>query len=269
MAFLVQREYFPDTRKTFYANYQDILQPTNNDVEQEYHRSMTIHYGRHYTFMQPIGKLKSSIYQRLDATTDIYTSLQLSLPINRGILGEQIQLLFGLQKTAEQEDQQTKNKKFEASLDTSTHIGPDHQLKSLDFNFTSGILTIQGKGTVEGREIVLEIKTGDSTIEQKLPLPPDSMIFDPLANPGRFPKLEVGKKFEMRWFDPLTRQSRTAIAEVQSKIDDYMWHNTILPVYVVYTKATPFNITTWVDQNGDVIQYQIFSFIFIKDKDVK
>lgn len=281
MAFLIQKEYFPDSNNMFYANYQDIL-PSHSDTEQVIRRRMSISYGTRL-FSQKIGTLQTTIYQRLDATTDIYTSLDISISATRTLsnplLLQQLTLLFGKSPTSSltpspQTPPQPNNppapqanQQFSAKLETFGHIGPDRQLKNMTFDFKSGDFNITGKGEVENRQLAMEITTGDTKIVQNFPIPANSMMVDPLAGPSRFPKLVVGKKFEMRWFDPLTQQSRVAVSEVQAKITDYMWNRRIITVYVVYTKAAPFNTTAWVDENGEVLKYEIFAFTFTREPD--
>jgi hypothetical protein len=110
-------------------------------------------------------------------------------------------------------------------------------------------LTISQEGKKEQHEVVL---------------PPGTMVNDNFGLLEQFPKLEVGKEFTMSCFDPVTRTNRVAPAQVVAK-ENYRSGGKIIPVYVIRTVLWPLKTTAWVTADGEILQYQLLSFTFIKD----
>ncbi len=254
MGLLIQQEYFPKSINTSDSSYSDVLK----DLTQDLQRRMTIYYGNFYK--TKVGYLNTTIMPQLDRTTDISTYCQLSIPIKDVFLGKQLATLFGLEPNKPGE-------KFEVELQTTSHIGPDKQLKELTMSLKTQSLTISAKGNVRGRNLLLDVSVGEQKKTENLVLPIGSMAADPLSGPGKFPKLDVGKKLNMRWFDPISQQSRTVVAEVKGR-EEIASMGRLVSTYVVRLNFPLFSTTAWVDETGDILKYQIFLFTLVKEEDL-
>ena len=51
---------------------------------------------------------------------------------------------------------------------------------------------------------------------------------------------------------------------VKSKLV-YPWHGKKVPVYLLETKAGGFPSSVWVDEKGEIYQYKVLLFTFIKE----
>ena len=94
-------------------------------------------------------------------------------------------------------------------------------------------------------------------------MPDRAMLQQSLGVPTSFPEMKVGRKIRMQWFDPFTQAMRTAVAEVKGKMT-YPWQGKVLTVFMVRTQCGPMKTVALVDANGEIYEYRVFSFTFIR-----
>ena len=246
---LIQREYFPQSSSTFKRAYKQSL----SDIKKVTKRRMVIYYGTNPR--AKIGYLHSVVQPREDGTYNISTSCQFSLSVGTLFGWQQIKSIFGFGHSSK--------KGFQTELRVDAHIGPDYQLKDMNFYLKSNILTIVCKGKVRGSKMLLDIVKDGKKIKQVIALPKGTMLSSPVGMPGKYTDLKVGKIIRSRWLEPTTQKFRTSTSLVKAKIN-YYWCGQEIPVYVIRTESAPLKATSWVTQDGEVLQYQIFSFTFIK-----
>lgn len=248
MYFLVQREYFPTSGKYLTANYQNTLP----QIKQEKYGRMAIYYGSH---RQKIGEIQTMIVPSSDGTFEISTRTKFSVELQDPLMATQIKKIMGV------EDLQ--GQKLEAGMQTVARIGPDYQIKDIAFQIHSNFLDLSYRGQIKGNKLSLTVQQKGREETQEISLPQGTMLSDNIGMVGQFPKLEVGKQIRMKCYDPMTRGYQVATSQVMRK-ENFSWEGQVIPVYLVHTSMGPFKSSAWVAEDGEVMQYQMLSFTFIK-----
>lgn len=248
MLWLLRREYF--STNTTAADYRQTLK----NVKQRKLSRLGVYYGPEQEHR--IGEIQTIMTPQADGTFDINTRTKFSFPIKNRILSRQVQRLLNIPKMGK--------KNFEVGLMTKVHIGPDYQIKDIAFRLQSNLFNVTYEGQVKTGKLLLAIQKQGKTEHREVALPPGTMLTDNIGLMGKFPRLEVGKSFKMRWFDPLTRSYQTATSKVLGKMD-YNYDGKIIPVYVVRSNFGALATTAWVAEDGRVLKYQLLSLTFIEE----
>lgn len=249
LGLVIQREYFPFTRKQIKADYEQALK----NVAQEKSTYMTIYYG--VEKKSRIGEIQTTISPEFDGTCDIYSRTKLAIPLDSSDLAEHLHHFFQFF--------QSSGNQFTAEFQVKTHIGPDHQIKKIEFRLESDSFHMAYDGQVLGNKLQLTVRQGDQRQLHEISLPPGTMVTDNFGLLTKFPKLEIGKQFDIRYFDPLTKNHRTMVVHVVGK-EPYLWGGKRITSYVLRTEVWP-KTTTWVNEEGEILQYQVLSFTIIKE----
>ena len=248
MGILIHREYFP-SQEEITTNYREILQ----GIREKKTSSMAIYY---IPFNLKIGKIQTSITPQTDGTFDIDTRTNLSFTVSNYLLLQQIQQLLNIPKI--------KGKTFRATFFSNAHIGPDYELKEISFRFTSNFLQLSYEGRVKSGKLFLALTTKGKKIIHEMALPSGTVMGDAVGLLGKFPKLRVGRRFSMRWFDPITHSYRTVHCTVKEKKKCH-WQGKEVVVYHLESKLGELTSFAWITEEGEILQYRILSFLLTRD----
>lgn len=256
MFVLVKREYFLSHSEEVTSDYQEVLV----NITEKRHTSMAIFYG--FFSKQQIGTMYSMILPQTDAAKnkifEIDTSVKLSFAIEDALLFQQLQQLMNIQGT--------KGKKFDAGFLSTVHVGADYELQDIKFQFQSELVNLAYEGQVKDGKLFLTIKQDGKTSLSEVPLPPGTMMANSIGFIGQFPKLKVGKRFHMRWFDPFTQEYKVVQSKVIAERRDYIWaeQEPAVHAYKIQTRFGLFQSEAWVTEEGDILEYKILAFLFVK-----
>ena len=251
---LVWREYFSHVPvvKEGYKNALKELASKEKVEDRKKHSKMNIFYeGRSQV---AIGSITSII----DATGGQF---EVSNQIKFEIAPKDQVKIKHLNKILQLPGLSTKNLK--AGIQTKAIIGADYQIKKLNFRMKSNIFNIACEGEVSNGKLALNMLQNGKKVQKELNFPVGTMAnsgFEPITVPKN---LRKGQKFRMRWFDPITQKYKIANSRVTGK-EDFDWSQKKVPVHVVQTTSDGLMFTSWVNEQGEVLQYQVGSFLFIK-----
>ncbi len=130
-------------------------------------------------------------------------------------------------------------------------------LKDFDFTLDGGVGAHLGvHGEVDGKDIVLSIKTGGTTTTQSLSLPTRPRLaltnHTLLASQG----LEVGKSFDTPFFDPSTLSERSTRVEVIGKEKVHVLGKSV-DAFVLRQNLEGLTLHAWVTAGGDVLKEEL------------
>ncbi|NUM34165.1 MAG: hypothetical protein HUU50_06455 [Candidatus Brocadiae bacterium] len=247
---LVRAEYYPDGSNVMESNYRQTLA----DLKTEQKTTMGIYYG--ITPRTKIGYMQTTLHPREDGTFDVDTNCRFSLPITTMFLWDQLKSLFNAQKES--------IKKFEILLKSNVYVGPDFQIKEIALFLKSSFLDLACQGKIRGNKLSLDILKNGEKVSQTFSIPVGTMVSNPIGFSGKYPKLSVGKQIKTRWFDPITQSFRTTDSVVKGRAD-FSWHGNKIPVYIIQTSFSGLKTTSWVDEKGEIYQYQFSFLTFIRE----
>lgn len=247
---LVLQEYYPDKSSVVESSYKQTLA----DIKTEQKTTMGIYYG--ITSKTKIGYMQTTFHPREDGTFDLDTSCRFTLPITSMFLWDQLKSLFNVESDT--------IKKFEISLSSNVYVGPDYQVKEISLFLKSSFLDLACNGKIRGNKLSLEILKNGEKISQAITIPVDTMVSNPIGFSGKYSNLSIGKKIQTKWFDPITQGFRTTESVVKGR-SDLLWHGKKIPVYIIQTSFSGLKTTSWVDEKGEIYQYQFSFLMFIKE----
>lgn len=247
---LIQREYFPSKKNIIKPSYKETLKK----VKKIQRRKMAI-YSSYFPTLK-LGTILTTTTPNLDGTYDIETKCTFALNISDNFIFRHIKGLFGFLGNT--------SGKFKANFYNMAHVGPDYQLKSLDFSFNANNTKVKVHGKVKGVKLFLNIDYNGQKMKKEMPLPTNTMMGNSFGLPKKFSQLKVGKKIRMRIFDPMTRQYKTSVSEVKGKLK-LLWNGNRVETFLVESDLGALKSVCWVNRKGEILQYKVFSFIFIKE----
>jgi len=140
-----------------------------------------------------------------------------------------------------------------ARIRTSAFVDKAFGLQSFSFSLDPGTGAIDVEGRLEGRQLFLTIRTptGTRSETRELEQPPLLAINLPrrLAAEG----LSVGKRFEVRMFDPATLANAPMLVEVKER-ELVRVAGRSLPAFRVETRFSGIESTSWVTEVGEVVK---------------
>ena len=146
-----------------------------------------------------------------------------------------------------------------SSINTITRAVVDHEflLKHFRFSMSSGVVTFQASGRVEGNQMVLEIGEGAGQRTEGITLPEPPVIG---AGIGQFFKgqlLEVGRSFRFPVFDPSTFSQKQMIIKVKAR-EKVSISGIKYEAFRLESEMWGQPMTFWVDQSGVVLKEEGF-----------
>jgi len=258
MALLLQREYFPYRSTKIQQNYKETLQKLQ-EIDVAKVVKMDIFHSI-FKNRYKIGELENSMTLREDGTYDLYNKCKFSVRIHKSSIWKQLADMFNV---FDIEGKQ----KLDIELSTELHIGMDYQIKEIYFYLQSNIFNITCTGTTDGNKINLHLEKDKEKTQYSFVLPPGAMLNNMIGGiQENYPTLSVGKQIEAQWFDPISQKVSKTISTVKTKID-FEWNNKKVPVYIIHTDTGRFKTTAWVNEAGEVLQYQFFLFYLVRVPD--
>jgi len=151
---------------------------------------------------------------------------------------------------------------------TETKVVTDlqHKLQYLDFSMSSDLVKFKVIGTVRGNRLDLDIETAAGRREETLPLTevplmPDDLT-DLLADEGG---LEVGKTYEMPFFEPSTFRYDKAKIRVVDRIEHTAADGTKIVAFRVVTDLAGARAESIVDERGETLEQRLAGFVMVRE----
>lgn len=127
------------------------------------------------------------------------------------------------------------------------------QLKYFDFKLTSGLSTMDIKGAVVGKQLVIDIVTAGETRKERFPLR-EPIYLTPNIRPAVVRLgLEPGKRYRFPLFNPVTMSTEDAYVAVETK-ETIKVGDTDLAVYKLKESFQGMEATAWITQEGETIK---------------
>jgi hypothetical protein len=140
-----------------------------------------------------------------------------------------------------------------ARLHTAVQVDRNFEVRSFQFSMDPGTGAIEVSGTVEGRQLVLTVKTASGTRSERRELaePPALSLNLPrrLAAAGLAP----GQRIEVPVFDPATLRNDTMVVDVQAR-EVVRAADRPIPAFKVSTRFAGITSTSWVTDTGEVVR---------------
>ncbi|MFO7892252.1 MAG: hypothetical protein R6U63_00845 [Longimicrobiales bacterium] len=154
---------------------------------------------------------------------------------------------------------------------TRASLGPALQLTDFDFSLESEIGDFRVRGEARN-DSVLELRLAAGAEDQVTLLPVDRSLTLPVALPLRMAaggRLDVGREYSARVFDPSSMSDRTVTVEVTGRdmleIPDSVvqnagtgawsaWRYDTIPVWVLEERFGGVSITSWLDDDGRLVK---------------
>jgi hypothetical protein len=126
-------------------------------------------------------------------------------------------------------------------------------LKYFDFTLRSGVSTMDVKGAVVGKQLVIDIITGGETRKEHFPLK-EPIYLTPNIRPAVVQLgLGPGKRYRFPLFNPATMSTEDAFITVESK-ETLKVGDTELLVYKLKESFQGMEATSWITQEGETIK---------------
>jgi hypothetical protein len=130
-------------------------------------------------------------------------------------------------------------------------------VKEFDFTLDGGIGANLGvHGTVDGKDVELEIRTGGTTTAQSLHLDHRPRLALTNRTLVASQGLEVGKSFETPYFDPSTMSERSATVEVIGRETIHILGESV-DAFVLRQSLEGLQLHAWVTASGDVLKEEL------------
>lgn len=261
MAKLFEKQYFPYHSALLRQNYTDTLkQITEIDKPKEIRMEIFLNRPK----LKKIGEITNSIVLLEDGTYDINTKYNFTFPIYSNMLRKTISDFLGIQELPKKE-------KINLQISTSLHLSMDYQLKELHCYISSDLFSLNCHGITEGNQLLLTLEKDSKQIQKTIILPKDTMLLNLISGiQENYPELTVGKKIESQYLDPITQKLVTMTSTVETKVDFRWYDDRKVPAYMVSTDTGKLKTTSWINETGEVLQYQILFFYIIRvPEDVK
>lgn len=131
------------------------------------------------------------------------------------------------------------------------------RLREFTFRMSSGIVTFQISGRVEGQAIHLQIGEGARRREESLPIQSPPVIAAGMAHFFRGRKVRVGEVFHFPLFDPATLTTKTVSIRVAGE-EDLEIANRVYPAYRLEMAFWTQPLRFWIDAQGALLKEEGF-----------
>jgi hypothetical protein len=126
-------------------------------------------------------------------------------------------------------------------------------LKYFDFTLRSGVSTMDIKGAVVGKQLVIDIITAGETRKERFPLK-EPIYLTPNIRPAVVRLgLEPGKRYRFPLFNPATMSTEDAFVTVETK-ETIKVGDTDMTVYKLNESFQGMEATSWITQEGETIK---------------
>lgn len=127
------------------------------------------------------------------------------------------------------------------------------QLKYFDFTLRSGLSTMDIKGAVVGKQLVIDIVTAGETRKERFRLQ-EPIYLTPNIRPAVVQLgLEPGKRYRFPLFNPATMSTEDAYVTVEAK-ETIKVGDTDMAVYKLKESFQGMEATAWITQEGETIK---------------
>jgi hypothetical protein len=135
----------------------------------------------------------------------------------------------------------------------NTYTTRTFQLKYFDFKLRSGLSTMDIKGAVVGKQLVIDIITAGETRKESFRLK-EPVYLTPNIRPAVVRLgLEPGKRYRFPLFNPATMSTEDAFVTVEAK-ETIKVGDTDLAVYKLKESFQGMEATAWITQEGETIK---------------
>lgn len=153
---------------------------------------------------------------------------------------------------------------FDKGIYTLTQTNADENfiLKDFVFKMTSGVVSYNVSGRVEGNRLFVKTGTGIEQDEREIMLSEPPVISAGMEHLFKTRKIHVGETFRIPFFDPSTMVQREADFEVVG-IESLEINRLEYNAYRVETEMWGNPITVWVDETGGILKEEGFMGLII------
>jgi hypothetical protein len=138
-------------------------------------------------------------------------------------------------------------------ITSSAEVDPDFRLVAFDLRVSSGIVSFEQKGHMEGRDLVLELPGPGRGGTKRIKLAESPRISRSLGLPAPLKDLEVGDQIRMPIFDPMEGSKREAVINVLEKAALEIAGQKV-DAWRVHASFRAVDMTMWVDREGRLLK---------------
>lgn len=147
---------------------------------------------------------------------------------------------------------------------TKAAVDQGFRLKDFKFRMTSGIITFEVSGKVDGKKMIIETGQGTNRRSEIVKLEGPLMIGAGISPYLKGKTLEVGQAFKFRLFDPsVMAQKETSIRVIAN--EEIIIKGTKYSAFKLETEMFGRRLIFWLDESGDVLKEEGFmGFTLVK-----
>lgn len=135
-------------------------------------------------------------------------------------------------------------------------IGPDGALQTFSVSFNADVISGRAVGTVDGDTLKIKITSGGETTEVVVPATKGDFVSTGVMALGALPDLHVEQTWRIRMLSPFAFEFTDADVKVTKKTTiNLRGHD--YDVFEVETTHDLVNVTTWVDDTGNVLRERV------------
>ncbi|MEW6357181.1 MAG: hypothetical protein AB1696_12705 [Planctomycetota bacterium] len=137
----------------------------------------------------------------------------------------------------------------------TAHLDREHMLETFCIIVRSDLLRTSVRGRTLGDRLEITTETGGREIKQVVPFDPHAMVSSSLVPHLTVPDLTVGKRWQLRTFDPLATMASITV-EVKEKTT-LRWGGRSLDVYRLESSYQGLACNAWVTPDGVMLQAEV------------
>ena len=150
-------------------------------------------------------------------------------------------------------------------LHTAVQVDKAFEVRSFQFSMDPGTGPVQISGTVDGRRLLLTVKTPSGTRTEARDMPERPSLSLNLSRQLAAAGLTPGKHVEAPVFDPATLRNETMAVDVQAR-EVVQAAERPVPAFKVLTRFAGITSTSWITDTGEVVREESpLGFLVVKE----
>ena len=140
---------------------------------------------------------------------------------------------------------------------TQSLVDDKFLLKSFNFKMTSGVISFDISGRIEGSQLLIETGKGKERRTQRIELSRSPMISVGMGHFFKYRKIRVGETFKLPLFDPSTMAQKDIFVRVIAR-EPVTINKIRYDAFRLETEMWGKLITLWLDENGTTLKEEGF-----------
>jgi len=140
---------------------------------------------------------------------------------------------------------------------TQSRVDDRFLLKSFTFGMTSGVVSYNISGEVEGKQLLIKTGKGKGRRTRRIDLSSPPMVGAGMGLFFRSRKINVGESFKLPIFDPSTMAQKQAVIKVVAK-EPVKIQRITYEAFRLETEMWGKTFTFWLDENGTTLKEEGF-----------